>query len=118
MYNYEEAMRHDILSYIGENDVDLSADTEELCEQLYDELWAEDSITGNGSENGYADANVLWEYLKDNRELFVEAATEFDSSLDVFATNPVAADATIRCYLLSQVICEIVEDLKKWGMGE
>lgn len=118
MYDYREAMKENIMIYIEENDIDLSADAEELCEQLCDELWAVDSVTGNGSKSGYADADVLWEYLKDNRVLFVEAATELDSSLNEFATNPVAADATIRCYLLSQVICEVVEDLKKWGMGE
>ena len=53
-YNYFEAVKEDVKNYI-ENEIDLQetllecGDIDSLIEKLYDDLWIEDSVTGNGS---------------------------------------------------------------------
>lgn len=49
MYDYREAMTEDVKEWIKEN-IDLTEWTEDregLEQQLNDDLWTEDSITGN-----------------------------------------------------------------------
>lgn len=49
MYDYKEAMTEDVKEWIKEN-IDLTEWTEDregLEQQLNDDLWTEDSITGN-----------------------------------------------------------------------
>ena len=49
-YNYREQVKSDILDYIAENEIKVTASNrEEVAEQLQDELWANDSVTGNAS---------------------------------------------------------------------
>lgn len=50
MYNYLEAVKEDVKEYIEEN-IDLSefGDIEELKEKLNEDLWINDSVTGNAS---------------------------------------------------------------------
>lgn len=49
-YNYLEAVTADVLDYINENNITVTADNrEEIEEQLRDDLWACDSVTGNAS---------------------------------------------------------------------
>ena len=46
-YNYREQVKSDILDYIAENEIKVTASNrEEVAEQLHDELWANDSVTG------------------------------------------------------------------------
>lgn len=53
MYNYLESMKDDITTYLEENleyrYCGQVEDLEELEEKLNDDLWAEDSVTGNAS---------------------------------------------------------------------
>ena len=46
-YNYYEAVREDITLYIYESDFAVPDDDRD--DELYDDLWIEDSVTGNGS---------------------------------------------------------------------
>lgn len=49
-YDYLEAVTADVLDYIKDNDITVTADNrEEIEEQLRDDLWACDRVTGNGS---------------------------------------------------------------------
>ena len=49
-YNYNEAVKNDVLDYIR-NEVNFSEfeDMEELEQSLNDDLWTVDSVTGNAS---------------------------------------------------------------------
>lgn len=49
-YNYNEAVKNDVLDYIR-NEVNFSEfeDLEELEQSLNDDLWTVDSVTGNAS---------------------------------------------------------------------
>ncbi|MDE6861804.1 MAG: hypothetical protein K2J31_03530 [Alistipes sp.] len=49
-YNYLEAVTADVLDYIKDNDILVTAENrEEIEEQLNDDLWTCDRVTGNGS---------------------------------------------------------------------
>ena len=48
--NYLEQMKEDILEHIKNEGITVAwKDPDELYETLYDELWVDDSVTGNGS---------------------------------------------------------------------
>lgn len=56
-YNYLEAVKEDVKNYIDSeiNFTDFDS-LEELEEKLNDELWIEDSVTGNASGSYYCNA--------------------------------------------------------------
>ena len=126
-YNYLEELKSDVRNYIKEV---ASAymdceDMDELRDSLYDNLWDEDSVTGNGSGSYTFNREKAKEYVSDNMDLMVEAYKDLDSieSLvdDLEALDFETIDVTIRCYLLSQALDEVLEDgdlLKKVGIDK
>lgn len=113
MYNYYEAVKKDVKQYIEENTdcyADMSRD--ELEEKLYDDLWIEDSVTGNGSGSYTFDSSEAFENLKGNLDLLAEALEEFGNPNDVLKHGAEACDVTIRCYLLGNAISEVLDDIK------
>lgn len=111
MYNYREALYDDIVNYIIMEDItDFS---EEAYETLYDELWCEDAVTGNGSGWYTDDFEQAREYLRGNEELYWEMHCEFDHPLADFFTEPRVADVCIRCYLLGEVLWTVFEEFRK-----
>lgn len=111
MYNYENALYEDICNYIvTEGITDFS---EESYESLYDTLWCEDSVTGNGSGFYIDNVDQARSYLRGNEELFWEMRCEFDFPCQEYFTNPRAADAAIRCYLLGEVLRTAFDEFKK-----
>ena len=123
-YNYLEELKSDVKNYINEvaSDYMDCEDMDELRDSLYDNLWDEDSVTGNGSGSYTFNREKAKEYVSDNMDLMVEAYKEFDSieSLvdDLEALDFETIDVTIRCYLLSQALDEVLEHedfLKKVG---
>lgn len=126
-YNYLEELKSDIKNYINEAASDYMdcEDMDELRDSLYDNLWDEDSVTGNGSGSYTFNREKAKEYVSDNMDLMVEAYKEYDSieSLvdDLEALDFETIDVTIRCYLLSPALDEVLEDedfLKKVGIDK
>ena len=126
-YNYLEELKSDVKNYINEvaSDYMDCEDMDELRDELYDNLWDEDSVTGNGSGSYTCNSEKAKEYVSDNMNLMVEAYKDFDSieSLvdDLEALDFETIDVTIRCYLLSQALDEVLEDedfLKKVGIDK
>ena len=126
-YNYLEELKSDVRNYIKEvaSDYMDCEDIDELRENLYDNLWDEDSVTGNGSGSYTFNREKAKEYVSDNMDLMVEAYKDLDSieSLvdDLEALDFETIDVTIRCYLLSQALDEVLEDgdlLKKVGIDK
>ena len=114
-YNYREALKDDIRAYIEDNDIKAAdyEDADAMREDLYDKLWVEDSVTGNGSGSYTFNTWKAEEYLCHNLDLLGEALTEFCCDADYLAKNGAeAADVTIRCYLLSEVLDEVLEDME------
>ena len=76
-------------------------------------MWCDDSITGNASGSYFFNRREAEEALFGNLDLLAEACEEFGSDMDVLKSGAEACDVTIRCYLLSEVLAEVLEDIKK-----
>lgn len=107
-YDYYEALRQDITDYLNETN-------ERDFDTLYDEMFMADSITGNASGSYTFSTWQAEENLAHNWELIKQALIEFGvSSIDLenfFSAE--SLDVTIRCYLLSEVLTEVLEELKE-----
>ena len=118
MYDYLEAMKSDIMDYIR-NEVNTNefADREDLENKLNDDLFINDSITGNASGSYTFNSYTAKEYVFDNIDLLNEAITEFCED-DVIGEKFLNEewewmDVTIRCYLLGQAISEALDDIEE-----
>lgn len=120
-YNYFESVKNDILSVIAERDIIVTSENiEETYDELYDDLFVSDSVTGNGSGSYTFNAWEAEENLCHNWDLLREACEEFGCSMGEYIERGAeACDVTIRCYLLSQClnaaldeVCEEVEEIE------
>lgn len=115
MYNYYEAVKEDVKEYIN-NEIDLNEwneDREGLEEKLNNDLWTEDSVTGNGSGSYTFSRWQAEENLSHNLDLLAEALEEFgENESYLFKRGAEWADVTIRCYLLGSTIAEVLNKLE------
>lgn len=125
-YNYYEAMKEDIKNYIAENYTaeelhENLLDIDNFREQLNDDLWTVDSVTGNGSGSYTFSRATAKDYIlsdSENIDLLREALQEFCVEGDTIAEKFLSEeweyfDVTVRCYILGGVIYEVLEDLTK-----
>lgn len=112
MYNYLENVKEDIKEYLKNNyNVETVEEIEEIDkENLYDELFIEDSVTGNASGSYTFSTYEAEENICHNLDLLKEALEAFCSDLN-YLENPEACDVTIRCYLLGNAIEEAIQEL-------
>ena len=112
-YNYYEEMKKDVKDYINENkDYIDSLD----FDYLYDLMFLEDSVTGNASGSYTFSTYKAKEYVMDNLDLLKNACEEFGCS-DILGDKICDeqfewCDVTIRCYLLGEVLNDVLEELK------
>lgn len=118
MYDYREAMTEDVKEWIKQN-IDLTEWTEDregLEQQLNDDLWTEDSITGNASGSYYCNSYKAEESIAHNWNLLNEALDEFEqNNINVIKKGAEWADVTIRCYLLGFVISNVLDEMEENG---
>ena len=110
-YDYRYEVKMDIVDYIKEH-INLKNYTrEELEEELRDELWDCDAVTGNSSGSYYCNSYKAWEALYCNLDLLDEALSAFgcDASY-LFEKGEEACDVTIRCYLLNECISAALDE--------
>lgn len=113
-YNYREAVKNDIIDYINDHDVKVtSSNRDEVYEQLYDEMFISDSVTGNASGSYTFNTWKAEENLCHNLDLLGEALSEFGSDPAKIMESPEACDVTIRCYLLSEMLGEVLDELEE-----
>ena len=112
-YNYAEVVKDDVLEYI-KNEINFSEfDTiEELAEKLNDDLFTEDSVTGNASGSYTFNTYKAEENLAHNWDVLTEALEEFGSSENPIEKGAEWCDVTIRCYLLGNAIAEAIEEIE------
>lgn len=117
-YNYLESIKADVLEYIN-NEIDLTdyESKDDLYESLHDDLWIEDSVTGNGSGSYTFCRQTAKEYVTENMEECIEALKEFCVEAETVAERFLSEDweyfdVTIRCYLLGQAIGEVLEEIE------
>ena len=113
-YNYLEQVTTDAKEAILENmEYWNFDDREELEEVAYDELFVDDSVTGNGSGSYFCNAWKAEEALCHNWDLLAEACEEFEQNIgEVVKQGVEACDVTIRCYLLGQAIAASLDELE------
>lgn len=112
-YNYKQAVMDDIRDYILQNDIHVTASNrDEWEEKLNDELFTADSVTGNGSGSYTFNTWKAEEYLCHNMDLLRDAYIEFDKGL-LFPDSAEEADVTIRCYLLSGCLSEVLDEMEE-----
>ena len=116
-YNYLEQVTNDAKEAILENMEYWSFDDrEELEEAAHDELWADDSVTGNGSSSYFCSTWKAEEALCHNWDLLAEACEEFGQDTGkAFKQGAEFCDVIIRCYLLSQAIAAALDELEEEG---
>lgn len=113
---YLEEIKDDVLNYIEENvkiaDYESREDLEEF---LNNELWNEDSVTGNACGSYYCNAyraegaiGNIWE-----DGILREACEEFGGDLGNWIERGAEyCDVSIRCYLLGEAIAEALDLLE------
>lgn len=117
IYDYNDAIRSDVRDYI-DSEIDFSEwidDRNGLEEKLNDDLWTVDSVTGNGSGSYWFNSWKAEEALMHNLGLLAEAIAEFGGCTDVLRDGAEACDVTIRCYLLSGAISDVLDELEDEG---
>lgn len=115
-YNYFEAVKEDVKNYV-ENEIDIekelseAGDIDNLKNTLCDDLFCNDSVTGNASGSYTFNAWQAEENLCHNMDLLKEALEAFGCGVDYLEKGAEAYDVTIRCYLLSSAINEVIDEL-------
>lgn len=121
-YNYHKEMYNDIINYIKDNyDIaEIKENPEEMCEQIQDDLWIVDEITGNGGSY-YADEEACSRMVGDNLYLLIKIKEEYfgayalDNAFSYNHKNDIGRylDCTIRCFLLTEIVQEVIDELIK-----
>ena len=118
-YNYRLEEKNDIYNYVTENYEDIKSELEDrdsFYETLYDNLFIDDSVTGNASGSYTFNRYQAREYILENEDLLREAYESFcqlDSLGDDFINEDYEKmDVTIRCYLLGECLNDVLDDLE------
>ena len=116
-YNYLENVTADAKQAILENlNYWKFSDREELEEIANDELWVNDSVTGNGSGSYTFSTWQAEENLCHNMDELEYACDEFGQDIgEAVKHGAEYCDVTIRCYLLSQAIGAALDELEEEG---
>lgn len=111
-YNYNEAVKNDIIDYIN-NNMDFADYTtiDKIKDALFEaELENEDSITGNASGSYTFGRYEAGENLIGNFDLLEEALNHFGGA---FEGDEETCDILIRCYLVDACIYEAIEEIEE-----
>jgi hypothetical protein len=118
-YDYLEQVTSDVKDAIIErydiNELAVKLEDRESFEQeLYDDLFVSDSVTGNASGSYTFSTYQAEENLSHNLDLLGEALEEFGCSPDyMFKNGAEACDVTIRCYLLPNAISAALDEIEE-----
>ena len=123
--SYLEQMTSDIMNYVITDEIReqvKSGNREEVEEQLFDECWIDDSITGNGSGSYYFNREAAKEQVLANMSLLMEAVHEFCMNAEevmqlMYDENYESLDVTIRCYLLGEAIASALDKVEEEVKG-
>ena len=117
-YDYRTAVYEDVKAYISENYtkeeiIEKLKDTEQWAEELHETLWIEDSVTGNASGSYTFSRWEAEENIAHNLQLLKDAILEFGGAfIDALEKGAEFCDVTIRCYLLSDAIYSILQEIE------
>lgn len=111
-YDYFQAVKEDVLNYIQENEIVITEENrEDVEDQLNEDCWVSDSVTGNASGSYTFSTWQAEENICHNFSLLAEALQEFGCDINYIERGAEACDVTIRCYLLSQCITSAIDEI-------
>ena len=116
-YDYYEAVTEAVRELAKElypliTDIDAD-DVADLSDKLYEELWADNLVTGNGGEPIPETDEEAEQFLSMNLSLLARALADFDcyDKAVYYLRNPREADVTIRCAILGECCYTVAEEL-------
>lgn len=113
-YDYYKNVREDIKQRLNEwldfDRINDYSDIDEVISAVYDDFFNSDSITGNGSGSYTFNSWAAEENLCHNMDLLKEAFDELGGELNDYIDSAEACDVTIRCYVLGQLVGEVVKE--------
>lgn len=126
-YDYNYAVKDDCINAIrdmmatGTLDTTEYADRDELAEFLNDDLWTDDSVTGNGSGSYTFSSEEAHKCVRGNEGLLKDMIHDWclsaESVLDHFMDEDWEYfDVSLRCYVLSSAIYEALDTLETLGV--
>lgn len=116
---YIEQMRDDIIEYVKDNDIDITASdgsvNRDAIDELYDDFFMEDSVTGNGSGSYTFSSAKAHENIIGAEDVIRELCEEWDIDKGDLVGHFLNEDwewfdVSIRCFLLS----EALEEAYQW----
>ncbi len=119
-YDYREVVKNDIKEYLDEHCEKGKRITDKERDSLYDDMFVSDSVTGNASGSYTFNSWEAEENVCHNLDLLGEAMDEFctDTATLREKLSGEWADVTIRCYLLGQLLDEVIEEWNDECEGE
>lgn len=110
-YDYFEEIKSDLETFIKENyDLNDFEDIDEAYEKIYDDAFISDSVTGNASGSYFCNTWKAEEAICHNFDLLEEAYDGNDGAY-FFQNGAESCDVIIRCYLLNQVLQEVLDEM-------
>lgn len=113
-YDYYKNVREDIKQRLNEwldfNKINSYSDIDEVISAVYDDFFNSDSVTGNGSGSYTFNSWAAEENLCHNMDLLKEALDELGGELNDYIDSAEACDVTIRCYVLGQLVRDVVTE--------
>jgi len=120
-YDYRKAVKDDIYQAIHDNFTieEIRANMEDRSsfqERLYDDLFLDDSVTGNASGSYTFNTYAAEENLLHNWDLIEECAECFGCEPVVssgYKNGPEYWDVSIRCYLLGECLEAVLDEMEE-----
>ena len=119
---YLDQITEDIREYIEDNYTteeltEKMEDRDSFEEELNDDLWIDDSVTGNGSGSYTFSRAKAQEYVLNDIDTVQEALREFCVEADTIAKKFLESDweyfdVTARCYVLGMGISEVLDEIE------
>jgi len=114
---YENEVKADLIELIDEMASDRGWKTKEEYREnrddIYDEAFIADSVTGNGSGSYTFSAYQAEENLTHAWDLLKEAMDEFEDDRNPLDIGPEVCDSIIRCYLMGRLLDDAIEEASK-----
>ena len=113
-YDYYKSVKEDIKQRLNDwfdfKNIEDYSDIDEVINAVHDDFFNDDSITGNGSGSYTFSSWKAEENLCHNMDLLKEALDELGGELNDYIDSAEACDITIRCYVLGQLVGEVVKE--------
>ena len=118
---YFESVKSDVTEAIKNDYTDLDYNDfvynrDEVYERLYDDLWIDDAVTGNGSGSYFFNTCKSREAVLSDMDTVSEALREFCVEASEIGNRFLNEDweyldVTARCYVLGQALDEAIDEL-------